>query len=241
MPEPLFQRGSTYQQHRPGYPDSLFLWLAQQCPERARALDLGCGTGQACRGLEPWFKQVIGADLSLPQLLAAPTSQTHYLASSASSLPLADDSLNLITVAQAFHWFDQPRFFAEAQRCLRSGGLLALVSYGLCEVDGLRPLIRDYHNGALGPWWPKERATLLANYPDATLPWARVLHPGDVLECQWRVADMLGYLDTWSALVRARKAGEDPLATLRPVLTEAWGPAPRTVRWPLRVKAWRRP
>lgn len=242
MTETLFQRGSAYQQHRPGYPDSLFHWLAEHCPQRTLALDLGCGSGQACRGLEPWFEQVIGSDLSLQQLQAAPPSQSRYLACSSSSLPFARSSVDLITVAQAFHWFDASAFFTEAKRCLRQDGILALISYGLCEVDGLGPLIRDYHDGPLAPWWPSERAALMANYPDATLPWPQLGYPGDSLECRWQLSDMLGYLDTWSALVRARKAGEDPLEGFANTLKEAWGEEEhRTVRWPLRVKAWRRP
>lgn len=239
--ESLFQRGSAYQHHRPDYPATLFQWLAAQCNQHTLALDMGCGTGQACRHLEPLFEQVLGADISLKQMQAAPASFTHYVCGSSSALPLPEASVNLITVAQAFHWFDSPSFFAEAQRCLRPGGLLALISYGLCEVEGLGDLIRDYHDGPLEPWWPPERSALMANYPDATLPWQQVPYPGDALECHWGLADMLGYLDTWSALVKARQAGEDPLATFTPVLADAWGNQPRTVRWPLRVKAWRRP
>ncbi len=241
MTEPLFQRGSLYQQHRPGYPDSLFAWLAAQCRHHSLALDVGCGTGQACRGLEPFFSAVLGADISLRQLQAAPSSASHYLSCSSSAVPLADASLDLITVAQAFHWFDPDAFFAEAKRCLRPGGVLALISYGLCEVDGLGTLIRDYHDGPLGPWWPQERQALMANYPEASLPWEPLPWPQDYLQCHWHLEDMLGYLDTWSALVKARGAGEDPLARFSPELSEAWGEHPRTVRWPLRVKAWRRP
>lgn len=239
--EPLFQRGSAYHQHRPGYPQSLFEWIARQSHGHDRALDLGCGTGQACRGLEPLFEQVLGADFSLKQLQAAPRSATHFFSCSASALPLPDASLDLITVAQAFHWFDPECFFAEAERCLLPGGMLVLISYGLCEVEGLGSLIREYHDGPLGVWWPPERAALMNHYPEAVLPWESVPYPDDALQCQWALQDMLGYLDTWSALVNARQAGEDPLADFAPALSRAWGQHTRTVRWPLRVKAWYRP
>lgn len=241
MTDTLFQRGSTYQQFRPDYPDALFAWLAGQCQEHDLVVDLGCGTGQACRGLEPWFKQVIGLDISPAQLQGAPLSQSRYLAGHAHQLPFADNSLDLITIAQAFHWFDQQQVFAEAERCLKPGGLLALISYGLCEIEGLGSLIQEYHDGPLGPWWPKERATLMANYPNATLPWPNAHYPGAFLEHHWSLQDMLGYLDTWSALVQARKVGEDPLADFTPVLSKAWGDGKRAVRWPLRVKAWHKP
>lgn len=240
MSEPLFQRGSSYQKHRPGYPDSLFEWLANQCQSTTLAIDLGCGTGQASRGLEPWFEQVIGADLSPAQLSAAPSSLTRYIASSASTLPLRDGCVDLITVAQAFHWFDREAFFDETKRCLVPGGIVALISYGLCEVEGFGSLIRDYHDGPLGPWWPANRWDLLENYPDARLPWETLPYPGSDLSCLWSVEEMLGYLDTWSALVNARRAGEDPLGNFSPLLRAHWGEGKRQIQWPLRVKAWRK-
>lgn len=238
--ELLFQRGSQYQQFRPTYPPSLFLWLADQSTARDRALDLGCGSGQASRGLEPWFRQVVGADISHEQLLAAPASQSHYLVSQAHQLPLPGASLDLITVAQAYHWFDQTAFQAEAARTLRPGGVLALISYGVCEVEGLEGMIRDFHDGPLGPWWPAERAQVVAGYPDASLPWPALPYPGDIITRDWTASDMLGYLDTWSALVQAARAGEYPMDDFAPRLRQAWGNELRTVRWPLRVRAWRK-
>ncbi|MED5431725.1 MAG: class I SAM-dependent methyltransferase [Pseudomonadota bacterium] len=243
MTDPLFQRGIQYQQYRPTYPPSLFQWLADCCRDasQARALDLGCGTGQAARALEPYFKQVIGADISLKQLQAAPASKTHFLACQAHQLPLAANSVALITVAQAFHWFEQEGFFTEAERCLRPGGVLALISYGVCEVEGLGALIRDFHDSLLARWWPAERTQVVSGYAGTEHHWPALPFPDDAITRQWSATDMLGYLDTWSALVNARKAGEDPLGEFRETLLTAWGEQQRTVRWPLRVKAWRKP
>ena len=238
--EPLFQRGSQYQQFRPTYPVSLFQWLADQSAGHDCALDLGCGSGQASRGLEPFFRQVVGADISHEQLLAAPSSQSHYLVSRAHQLPLADASLDLISVAQAYHWFNQAAFQAEAERTLRPGGVLALISYGICEVTGLEGMIQDFHDGPLAPWWPAERAQVVAGYPDASLPWPALPYPGGAIIRDWTASDMLGYLDTWSALVQAFRAGENPLDDFAPTLRQAWGDGLRAVHWPLRVRAWRK-
>jgi hypothetical protein len=194
--ESLFQRGSQYQQFRPTYPPSLFQWLSNQSTGHHLALDLGCGSGQASRGL--------------------------------------------ITVAQAYHWFDQAAFHAEAQRTLCPGGMLALISYGVCEVTGLGSMIQDFHDGPLAPWWPPERAQVVAGYPDADLPWPALTYPGDCITLDWSATDMLGYLDTWSALVQAARTGEHPLDDFAPTLRQAWGDGLRTVHWPLRVRAWRK-
>ncbi len=237
----LFQRGQHYQQFRPSYPDTLFEWLSAQSPTTDIAVDVGCGSGQASRGLEPHFKQVIGTDISFRQLQAAPTSAAVFIASQAHQLPLADACVDLITVAQAFHWFDQTAFFSEAERILKPGGVMALVSYGLCDVKGLEGKVRAFHDGALGPWWPAERADVLAGHPHAQLHWPTLPFAQTTIKREWSVEAFIGYLDTWSALVRAARAGKHPLAPFSEELRKQWGPNTRTVHWPLRVRAWRKP
>lgn len=239
---PLFRRGGDYQSHRPDYPDALFQWLAENSPGHRLALDLGCGSGQACRALEPWFDAVLGADISLGQLTAAPRSDSHYLAAHADTLPLSDNSVDLITVAQALHWFPLPAFFHESARVLRDDGLLAIISYGLCSVAGLEGLIEDFHDRTLKPWWPAARWLVIEGYRSVSLPWPEMAGPPAMpLVRQWRWQDMAGYLDTWSALVKARDNGDDPLAAFLPELRERWGEGERTVSWPLQLRVCARP
>ena len=237
----MFRRGDGYQQFRPDYPDTLFDWLARHSPNRQRALDVGCGSGQASRGLERHFSQVLGLDISIAQLQASPRTSTHYLASNAHQLPIPEQCLDLIMVAQAFHWFDQSAFIGEARRTLRPHGLLALVSYGLCDVEGLEGEIKRFHDGPLAPWWPSRRALVVAGYPGVKLDWPQPHFAGTHIERLWHAEQMIGYLDTWSALVQAREQGQDPLIGFASQLRQHWGAQPRRVRWPLRVKAWQRP
>ncbi len=238
----LFQRGDRYQHHRPDYPTELFDWLAQRTPSRQRALDMGCGSGQACRALESIFNEVLGADISVAQLRAAPAGNTGYLAARADSLPLPAASLDLITVAQALHWFALPAFFHEAGRVLREGGLLAIISYGLCSVRGLEGLVERFHDDTLRPWWPAARWLVVDGYKSIDLPWPEYTEqPAIVLRRQWHWRDMAGYLDTWSALVKARAHGQDPLAAFLPELQRHWGDREREVSWPLRLRCCARP
>lgn len=241
MTDSLFQRGQHYQQFRPTYPDMLFEWLSAQSPASHLAVDVGCGSGQASRGLEPHFQHVIGTDISLRQLQAAPASATSFLATQAHQLPLPETCVDLITVAQAFHWFDKTAFFAEAERVLKPDGVLALVSYGLCDVEGLEGMVRAFHDGPLGPWWPAERADVVAGYPQAQLHWPALHFADTTIKREWPVETFIGYLDTWSALVQAARAGQSPLTPFSTALRTQWGPQTRTVHWPLRVRAWRKP
>lgn len=239
---PLFRSGDAYQSHRPDYPARLFQWLAENSPDHRLAVDLGCGSGQACRALEPWFNTVIGADVSLNQLNAAPVSASHYLAARADALPLGDNSTDLITVAQALHWFPLPGFFHEAARVLRDDGLLAIISYGLCTVAGLEGLIEIFHDRTLKPWWPAARWLVVDGYRSVTLPWPELSGPPDTpLVRQWHWQEMAGYLNTWSALVKAREHGEDPLNAFLPELERQWGDHCREVRWPLQLRVCARP
>ena len=185
---------------------------------------------------------MLGGDVSVDQLTAAPPSASHYVAAHADTLPLADNSVDLITVAQALHWFPLPAFFHESARVLRDEGLLAIISYGLCSVAGLEGLIEDFHDRTLKPWWPAARWLVIEGYRSVTLPWPEIEGPPPMpLERQWRWQDMAGYLDTWSALVKARDNGDDPLAAFLPVLREQWGEGERTVRWPLQLRVCARP
>ena len=127
-------------------------------------------------------------------------------------------------------------------RVLRDEGLLAIISYGLCSVAGLEGLIEDFHDRTLKPWWPAARWLVIEGYRSVTLPWPELEGPPPMpLERQWHWQDMAGYLDTWSALVKARDHGDDPLAAFLPVLREHWGEAERTVRWPLQLRVCARP
>ncbi|HBY49245.1 MAG TPA: methyltransferase, partial [Alcanivorax sp.] len=103
-------------------------------------------------------------------------------------------------------------------------------------------LIEDFHDRTLKPWWPAARWLVIEGYRSVTLPWPELEGPPPMpLERQWHWQDMAGYLDTWSALVKARDHGDDPLAAFLPVLREHWGEAERTVRWPLQLRVCARP
>ena len=117
----------SYERARPGYPDDAVLWLAGETP--CDVVDLGAGTGKLTRSLvalghrvtaiEPLEGMLAQLRVSVPGAVA--------LAGSAESIPLADGSADVVTAAQAFHWFDRAPALAEIARLLRPGGRLALV------------------------------------------------------------------------------------------------------------------
>lgn len=235
-------RADAYASFRPHYPESLFAWLAAQCAERLRALDIACGNGQASHPLRKHFKQVLACDASLEQLQAGVDQPGLQLfVAEAQTQPLSSQSLDLIVVAQALHWFATPAFFAEVRRLLKPRGVFCAWCYSLMRInDELDALIDEFYWNTLGGYWPLGRASVDAGYRDIDNPFTPLAPPASAMEISWSLEQLLGYLRTWSAVQRyEQQNGVDPLRQLQPKLRQAWGDAkqPRFVRWPLHFLA----
>lgn len=235
---------SAYAEARPGYPPELFDWLADVAPGRALAWDAGCGNGQASRGLAAHFDHVHASDPSAEQIAsAAPHPRIRFAVESAEQCSLADHSADLATVAQAYHWFDHPRFCAEARRVLRPGGVLAVWSYARSTVlPDVDRLFDQLHDVELETDWPAGREHVLDQYRHLPFPFERLEPPAFAMQADWNLEQYLAYLRSWSASQRhLRRTGIDAVETLRPAMTRAWGEseAVRVVRWPLTVLAGR--
>ncbi len=235
-----------YAAYRPDYPADLYAWLARLCPGHDLAWDCATGSGQAARGLAQHFSRVVATDASAEQIRhAVPHAGIDYRVAAAEASGLPAHSVDLVTVAQAAHWFDLPRFYAEATRVLKPGGVLALWGYGRLVLPGTAdaPFLRFYAQ-TLGPHWPGERALIDDAYRSLAFPFAEIAAPAFEIAVEWDLARLLDYVSTWSAVKRYRAAhGEDPLPALHAALRAGWG-APetaRTLRWPLFLRVGRAP
>lgn len=232
----------SYAAARPRYPAALHDWLAAQCARRELAWDAGCGNGQATVALAPHFGRVIGTDPSAPQIAQAELApNVEYRVEPAEAPSLEEASADLVTVAQALHWFDLERFFPAVRRVLRPDGVFAAWTYGLSNVDAAvdRVFLRLYED-ILGPYWPAERRHVESGYATLAFPFERIEAPAFEMRCDWTLAQYLAYLRSWSATQRyVREKGEDPVATIADEFARAWGDAPRVraVRWPLGLRA----
>ena len=236
------EKSANYARYRPRYPESLFGFLAGCCERHTQAWDCATGNGQSALGLAKHFEKVIATDASAAQIDAAiADAGVSYRVAPAEQSGLDDDSIDLLTVAQALHWFDLPRFFAEAARVVRSGGVVAAWSYRMCSVDDtVDASLNQLYFEIVDEFWPPERNIVDRDYVDIEFP-APLLHvPGFQMSSAWSVDDMLGYLRTWSATKRYKKRhGDDPVAIIEPKLRTAWGETTRTAVWPLNVCAYR--
>ena len=237
------QRASAYAAYRPLYPDALFEFLARLTRERKLALDGGTGNGQAAIGLAARFDKVVATDASAEQIEYAtlnPKIEYRVAQSDASGLPTR--SVNLVTAAQALHWFEPEKFFAEVKRVLVSDGAVAVWGYGdpVLDTTPLQETLHSFNRGMLESYWAPERQLLLEGYRGIPFPFAEVAAPSIELKMNWTLPELAGYLRTWSATARYVSEHEtDPVTKVERTLAVHWGDprVPRTIRWPLYIRA----
>jgi ubiquinone/menaquinone biosynthesis C-methylase UbiE len=235
-----------YADFRPNYPEGLLDYLATIAPSRSLAWDCAAGTGQAAAGLAARFDRVIATDASAEQIASAKQQpNVEYRVAAAESSGLDDGTVDLVTVAQALHWFNVERFYAEAKRVLRPRGVLAVWAYGINSVEGAaaNSLVQDFYHNLVGPYWPPERKLVEEGYRTLPFPFAEIAPPAFRMEARWTLEQLLGYLRTWSATNRCIKAtGANPLEALRKKLLGVWGDlnSRRLITWPLALRAGRK-
>lgn len=237
---------SLYGRCRPHYPEELFRYLATIAPDNDRAWDCACGTGQAAVGLNRYFREVVATDASESQIKkAARKPGVSYQVAKAESSPIRDGKIDLITVAQALHWFDLPAFFRETDRVLKHNGILAIWTYNLLKINGtVDAVIERLYFHTLSRFWPEERRMVENGYRDIRFPFAAFASPFFAMREKWDFLRLLGYLETWSAVSKFKKEGNpDELAAMFEEIGRAWGdPAARhAITWPLTLIIRRKP
>lgn len=237
-------RAAGYAKFRPTYPDALFDWLASLAPGRGLAWDAGTGNGQAARALAKRFDRVLATDASEQQIAhAEPHSGVTFRVGPADDSGLDPGTCDLVTAAQALHWFDIPTFFAEARRVLRPRGVVAVWTYGQPALDDpagdamLQRYVREVE-----PYWPPERVLVETGYRTVAFPFDEIEPPAFELDLMTTVDAFAGYVRTWSASEHYGKAlGRDPVAGLELELRRLWPDEEvRRASWRLSVRAGRR-
>jgi ubiquinone/menaquinone biosynthesis C-methylase UbiE len=230
-----------YAENRPTYPPELFDWLANQCSEHMRAWDCGAGSGQASIGLAQYFRRVIATDASAAQIAEATAhNRIEYRVAPAEESDLPAASIDLITVAQAMHWFNLPQFYDEVRRVLKPNGLIASWCYGVMKIEGEEAdaIVQHFYRNEVGPYWPPERRHVENGYRNISFPFQRITTPPFTMSVRWGLDQLTGYFRSWTATTRfIKEKGVDPVNQLELQLLKTWDDPKqkRIVEWPLSV------
>lgn len=204
MAKDLFSKQTfSYAKYRPTYPRELFEYIMGFVKSKGTAWDCGTGNGQAATVLAEYFQHVKATDISEKQLAAATIkANIEYSVSAAEHTPFKDNIFDLITVAQAYHWFNFTAFEKEARRVGKPGSLVSIWGYNLIssENQSLNNSVAHFYTKVVGPYWDAERRFVEEDYKTVPFNFPLVSEKTFVIESKWRKPDFIGYLNSWSAV-----------------------------------------
>ncbi|MQA99751.1 MAG: methyltransferase domain-containing protein [Actinobacteria bacterium] len=122
----FLSRAHDYGRYRPGYPVDAIRWVVGDEP--TTVVDIGCGPGNLTSRLVELGHSVIGVDPSVAMLQGAIAQGLNVVGAAAEALPLGNATVDVLTAATAFHWFDHERAVPEMRRVLCAGGCVGLLT-----------------------------------------------------------------------------------------------------------------
>ncbi|MVM41523.1 methyltransferase domain-containing protein [Spirosoma sp. HMF3257] len=225
-----------YAQYRIDYPAELYDFVGSFVGNRQTAWDCATGNGQVAGALAAVFEQVEATDISETQLiLAVQKPNIHYQLSPAEQTPFASQTFDLITVAQALHWFDVSAFHQEVRRVAKPGAAIAEWGYGLVQLGlDLDPILLDFYRNRIGPYWDPQRKYIDNEYATLPFPFVNAQRATFTAQRTWTLDRFLNYLRTWSAVRQyIHENEEDPVKWFGEELKPIWGDGERTVHFPI--------
>lgn len=226
MKDLFSSHSEDYSRYRPGYPPGIFHYLRKLCANKDRAWDCGTGNGQVAGELASFFQQVYATDVSINQLSqAVQKPNIHYTRQAAEQTIFPNDHFDLVTVAQAVHWFDFEAFYAEVRRVLKKDAIIAIFGYGLLKSDpGTNKVIGQFYENIIGAYWQPERRFLEEEYRTIPFPFEEIEEPQFEMKQKWSFDRLIGYLNTWSAVKTYEKEkGQNPVNLLISELQQSFG------------------
>lgn len=237
---------SSYKKFRPTYPPQLYQAILAQTEARRSCWDCGTGNGQVAAELSKYFEQVYATDVSENQIShSVRKDNIIYKAERAEKTSFADEQFDIITVAQAIHWFDLKKFDLEVARVLKPKGLLFIWGYGLIRIEKeIDKVIDHLYTQEIGPYWDRQRKYIDEHYQGIELNLSKMEAPQSLSITQtWTLDSFIGYLRTWSSVKKYWKAHDDhdPTLSVKTELQAFWEPEEKKdVRFPIFMQIWQK-
>jgi ubiquinone/menaquinone biosynthesis C-methylase UbiE len=239
MKDNFSNQADKYSKFRPTYPQEMIDFILQHVSEKHAALDIATGNGQVAMLLSSYFDEVYATDISKSQLEnAAKLPNIIYSLQPAESTSFTNNKFDLITVAQAVHWFDFDKFYTEVKRILKPEGIFAILGYGLLQTNPEADrVLSHFYSDIIGPYWDPERKYLDENYTTIPFPFTEFKAPKLSNNLVWSYRQLEGYLETWSAVEHYKNAnGKNPLDIIRQDLKQSWEKGDGQVTFPLLLR-----
>jgi len=227
MPKDNFsQQAKLYAKFRPLYPKELYDFIYENVSAFGTAWDCATGNGQVARVLSQRFEKVLATDMSQKQLDHAEKHQNIEYSIGTAEQSGISEKVDLITVGQAIHWFDCSKFCKEAERISKRETILAYWGYGLLNVNGeIDPIVRNFHDVIIGPYWDPERKILDNRYKDINIPLINKKEKNFSYKTSFTLKEFAGYLNSWSSVQKyIRQHDKNPVGKLIEVLRSKWEP-----------------
>ena len=242
MAKDLFsEQADLYARYRPTYPKELYEYIFSFVKEKNTAWDCATGNGQAAVVLSEYFKKVIATDISAAQIeKATPKNNIEYLVCPAESTPLKENSIDLVTVAQAYHWLKWKDFKNEVIRACKPGAIIAVWMYYNHNTgdERITDVVHDFYENITKPYWDYERKYVEEKY--STVEFDYELLPVKRFESifEWEREDLVGYISSWSAIQKFIKVnGHSPVPIIEEEIKKLWpGGELKKVTFPLYLK-----
>jgi ubiquinone/menaquinone biosynthesis C-methylase UbiE len=238
MKDNFSKQSAIYAKYRPTYPPALYDFILTQVANKETAWDCGTGNGQAAKELSKKFNKVFATDISQKQIdNAGHSDNIFYSVQPAEKTDFTDNSFDLVTVAQALHWFRFDEFYKEVKRVTKHGGLFAGWTYSLLRIsDEINAPIEYHHYTTLRSYWDDERKYVDEEYRNIPFPFAKIDVPSFTIEYNWTMEELEGYLNTWSALQKfITKNNYNPVDELRRSIQAHWKQQQMKVIFPVHL------
>ena len=223
MAKDLFsEQSKIYAQFRPTYPQKLFDYILQFVEDRKCAWDCATGNGQAANVLADYFEKVEASDISEAQINNAVKKQNiTYHICPAEETSFADNSFDLITVAQAYHWLNWKKFHDEATRVGRPNGVIAIWTYNLLLSDDGK--VNKIIQQITGPYWDYERKYVDDGYATVDFDFGPLPSKNFQTIVKWNREQLKGFFQSWSAVQKYIKThGQNPVNLIEKDLDAVW-------------------
>ena len=240
MKDNFSTKSDLYAKFRPSYPQRFYDYLNDLVNTKDAAWDCGTGTGQVAVALAKSFTQVYASDLSKSQITAAvQKSNISYSVQQAEKTNYSADQFDLITVAQALHWFDFEAFYREVRRTLKPSGLFCVMGYGNLQIsEEINPILSEFYTDTIGSYWDIERKYIDEKYRTIPFPFKEIETPKFTLSLHWTLEHLIGYLNTWSAVKHyISKEKVNPVNEVYRKLKDQWGEdVTKQIRFPMLLR-----